>query len=216
MTTVRSCIGVLTAVAFLLIASPRTASAHCDTLNGPVVSAARVALQREDVTLVLRWVKETEEGEVRAAFQRAMAVRGVSSEARELADLYFFETLVRLHRQGEGEPYTGLKPASAIDPAIEGADRALETGSVDEVVTLVADRAAAGIRERFALAQTRQRHADDSVAAGREYVKAYVEFIHYVEQLHLDITGAAAENEQTVRRPSTTGGTAFGQHQVSE
>jgi Family of unknown function (DUF6448) len=197
MVTVRSSVGLLAAIAFVLIASPRNASAHCDTLNGPVVSAARVALQRGDVTSALKWVKEAEEAEVRAAFQRTIAVRRASSEARELADLYFFETLVRLHRQGEGEPYTGLKPASTIDPAIEGADRALETGSVNDLVTLVTERAAAGIRERFALAQTRRAHADDGVATGREYVKAYVEFIHYVEQLHLDITGAAAEKEQT-------------------
>ena len=188
-----------------MIAFPKTAPAHCDTLNGPVVSAGRVALPRGDVTPVLKWVKETEEPEVRRAFERTMAVRGASAEARDLADLYFFETLVRLHRQGEGEPYTGLKPASAIDPAIEGADRALETGSVNDVVTLVAAQATAGIRERFELAQTRQTHADDSVAAGREYVRAYVEFIHYVEQLHLDIAGAAVAEELTERlSPSTS------------
>ncbi len=197
MTTTRSGVGLVTAVVLALIASPRNAAAHCDTLNGPVVSAARVALQQGNVTPVLKWVKEAEEAEVREAFQRTMTVRRVSPEARELADLYFFETLVRLHRQGEGEPYTGLKPASAVDPAIEGADRALESGSVNDVVTLVTERAAAGIRERFALAQTRRKHADESVAAGREYVKAYVEFIHYVEQLHLDITGPAAEKAQT-------------------
>jgi len=198
MITARTRVALVAAVALASIASPRNAAAHCDTLNGPVVSAARVALQQGNVTPVLKWVKQAEEAEVREAFQRTVTVRRVSPEARELADLYFFETLVRLHRQGEGEPYTGLKPASTpIDPAIEGADRALETGSVNDVVTLVAERAAAGIRERFVLAQTRQKHADDSVAAGREYVKAYVEFIHYVEQLHLDITGAAAEKEQT-------------------
>lgn len=191
MTTVRSCIGLAVVTAVLLIASPRNASAHCDTLNGPVVTAARVALQRGDVTPVLKWVKRTEEREVRAAFQRTMAVRGASAAVRDLADLYFFETLVRLHRQGEGEPYTGLKPAGAIDPAIESADRALETGSVNDVVTAAAGRVAAGIRERFALVQTRQKHADESVAAGRDYVRAYVEFIHYVERLHLDSAGGA-------------------------
>jgi hypothetical protein len=197
MLNVRSSVGLMAVVAVVLVAWSNNAAAHCDTLNGPVVSAARFALQRGDVTPVLKWVKETEEPEVREAFHRTMAVRRVSPAAQELADLYFFETLVRLHRQGEGEPFTGLKPASAIDPAIEGADRALETGSVNDVVTLVTERAAAGIRERFTLARTRQKHADDSVAAGREHVKAYVEFIHYVEQLHLDITGAAAGKEQT-------------------
>lgn len=190
MTSIRSSIGLIAAVVFAVLASAGSASAHCDTLSGPVVSAARIALQRGDVAPVLKWVREAEEPEVRAAFQRTLVVRGASPEARELADLYFFETVVRLHRQGEGEPYTGLKPASSIDPAIEGADRALETGSVSDVVALVTERAAAGIRERFALTQSRQTRADESVAAGREYVKAYVAFIQYVERLHLDIAGA--------------------------
>ena len=197
MVTARSFAGLIALVALALVALPKNAAAHCDTLNGPVVSAARVALQQGDVPPVLRWVKEAEEAEVREAFQRAMAVRRVSPEARKLADRYFFETLVRLHRQGEGEPYTGLKPATAIDPAIEGADKALETGSVDAVVKLATERAAAGIRQRFALAKARRSHADESVAAGREYVEAYVEFIHYVEQLHLDIAETAAGKEDT-------------------
>jgi hypothetical protein len=197
MNTARSCAGVVAVVAVVVLASSNNPAAHCDTLNGPVVSAARVALQQGIVTPVLKWVKETEEAEVGEAFQRTLRVRRASPEARALADRYFFETLVRLHRQGEGEPYTGLKPAGAVDPAIESADRALETGSVSDVVTMVTERAAAGIRERFARAQARQKRSDESVAAGREYVKAYVEFIHYVEQLDLDIAGAAAEQERT-------------------
>jgi hypothetical protein len=72
---------------------------------------------------------------------------------------------------------------------------------VNDVVTAVAGRLEAGIRERFALAQTRQRHADESVDAGRAYVTAYVEFIHYVERLHLDISGATEGKEQTQPKP---------------
>jgi hypothetical protein len=113
----------------------------------------------------------------------------------EIAYLYFFETVVRLHRQGEGEPYTGLKPAGAIDSAIQSADRALQTGSVDEVVAEVTQGAAAGIRERFARAQMSRTRAEESVAAGRQHVAAYVEFIHYVERLHFDIAATAAGAE---------------------
>jgi hypothetical protein len=197
MINVRSSVFRMTIIAVALLAWSSDVAAHCDTLNGPVVSAARVAIQQGSVTPVLKWVKATEEAEVREAFQRTMTVRGMGRQAEELADQYFFETLVRLHRQGEGEPYTGLKPATAIDPAVEGADKALETGSIDDVVTLVTEQAAAGIRERFARAKARRSRADDNVAAGREYVKAYVEFIHYVEQIHLTITGAAVEKERT-------------------
>lgn len=195
MLTARSFAGLMAVLAAALVGWPSSADAHCDTLNGPVVSAARNALQAGDVTPVLKWVKPPEEAEVRDAFQRTVAVRRVSPEARELADLYFFETLVRLHRQGEGEPYTGLKPADEVEPSIEAADRALESGSVDQLVKLLSDGTAAGIHQRFALVRARQSRADVSVAAGREYVEAYVEFVHYVEQLHLNIAGATAGTE---------------------
>jgi hypothetical protein len=49
-----------------------------------------------------------------------------------------------------------------------------------------------GIRERFARAAAAKQRAGASVAAGREYVEAYVEFTHYVERLHLDATTPAA------------------------
>ena len=88
------------------------ASAHCDTMDGPVIAAARMALQAGDVTPVLKWIPKQSEPEIRAAFTRTLKVRAGGAEAKELADTYFFETLVRLHLAGEGEPYTGLKPAA--------------------------------------------------------------------------------------------------------
>lgn len=180
-------------VLIALGASATQAVAHCDTLNGPVVSAARTALQRADVTPVLKWVAPAAEAEVRDAFRRSLAVRSAGGAAGELADLYFFETVVRLHRHGEGEPYTGLKPVTAVDPAIDAADRALESGSIAEVVARATTHVNAGIRERFTRAREARVHADDSVAAGREYVRAYVDFIHYVEHLYLDAAEAEAE-----------------------
>ena len=85
--------------------------AHCDGMDGPVVKAAQAALAKGDVNLVLIWVRKNDETEIRQAFERTVNVRKLSPEAKELADTYFFETLVRIHRAGEGAPYTGLKPA---------------------------------------------------------------------------------------------------------
>ena len=166
----------------VLAASP--AHAHCDTLDGPVVAAARAALAKGDVSPALIWVKEDGAAEMRAAFAKALVVRATGPQARDLADAYFFETLVRLHRQGEGEPYTGLKPAG-LDPgpAVRLADRALESGSVDDLVSLVTSSSSAGIRERFRLAMDARTHSGESVEAGRKYVEAYVEFLHYTERL---------------------------------
>jgi hypothetical protein len=166
------------------------AAAHCDTMNGPVVAAARDALRAGDVTTALKWVHKEYEPEVRAAFARTLKVRGASTDARDLADAYFFETLVRLHRAGEGAPYTGLKAAGTeVEPAVEAADAALEKGSAEELSRMVANEAAQGVRERFERAREARKSADESVAAGREYVAAYVEFLHYAEQLHAATRG---------------------------
>ena len=111
---------------------------HCDSLDGPVVTAARLALAAGDVDLVLPYVPEDGEAEVRAVFETALPVRRLGDDAREMADRLFFETVVRVHREGEGAPYTGLKPAGlGFGPVIPLAERAVETGSPDEVAELL-------------------------------------------------------------------------------
>ena len=183
-------------VALLLALVPSRALAHCDTMDGPVVKDAQAALAKGDVTPVLRWVSADKEPEIHEAFQHAVAVRALGPEARKLADRFFFETLVRIHREGEGAPYTGLKPAGVeIEPAIAASDKALETGSVDALATMVTTEAEHGIRERFARAAEAKKHASDSVERGREYVAAYVEFMHYAERLVLNATSAASHAE---------------------
>ena len=166
------------------LASPPRALAHCETLDGPVVRDARAALEARDVTAVLKWVEVENEPEVREAFRHALAVRALGPEARTLADRFFFETLVRVHREGEGAPYTGLKPAGTeVDPAIAASDKALGTGVIDPLVTMIAGRAEQGLRERFARAAEAKAHAGESVEKGRAYVAAYVAFMHYAERL---------------------------------
>lgn len=178
-------------IAIIFTVLSENAFAHCDTLDGPVVETARTALETGDVTPLLKWVQADDEKEIRTAFQKTLAVRAKGAEAKEFADMYFFETLVRIHRAGEGAPYTGLKPGAAVDPAVALADRALETGSVDKLVNVLTDAMANGIRERFQQTRETRKYADDSVAAGREFVKAYVIFTHYAEGLHATIKGNA-------------------------
>jgi hypothetical protein len=175
--------------------------AHCDTLNGPVVKDAEIALEKGDVTPVLKWVKKDAEPEIRAAFNTALAERAKGKEAREKADMKFFENLVRVHRAGEGESFTGLKPADAVEPIIAEADKVLETGSVDTLTTEMSKLLTNEVKERFDRAFEKRKHKDESVEAGREYVEAYVEYVHYVEGIHTAISEKGAhhhkEAEQT-------------------
>lgn len=159
--------------------------AHCDTLDGPVVQAAKNALEKGDVKLVLIWVKEDGEAEVHQAFQDALKVRKLGADARKLADRYFFETLVRVHRAGEGEPYTGLKPAGTdAGPAVEAADEAVKAGKVEPVVKLVSEATVHAVRERFEQMQAASKYDPADVEAGRKYVAAYVVFLHTVDGIY--------------------------------
>ncbi|MBI3565793.1 MAG: hypothetical protein HY079_11395 [Elusimicrobia bacterium] len=179
----------LAAAAAVGAAAP--AAAHCDGVDGPVVASAREALATGDRSLALMWVRSQDEGEVERAFTEAVAVRALGPAARGLADRSFFETVVRLHRAGEGAPYTGLKPAGRdLGPAIPAADAALASGSVDALWKLLGADAERGLRERFRTAVAKRRRPAGDVAAGREYARAYVDFVHYAEGLRRAAAGA--------------------------
>ena len=180
--------------------------AHCDTLDGPVVATARGSLEKGDATPVLKWVKKENEKEIQELFNKTLIVRKQGKEAKELADQFFFETLVRIHRAGEGAPYTGLKAAGSVEPSVAAADQALDSGSVDNLVKLVTEAAAKGIRERFAQTVETRKHSEHTVDAGRKFVQAYVEFTHYVERLHMDAGRQSVHGE-------AEGAAAPGHHQ---
>jgi len=160
------------------------AEAHCDTLDGPVVKTAQMALETGDVTPVLKSVPISDEKAIREAFQNTLAVRQLGQEARKLADSYFFEPLVRIHRAGEGAPYTGLKHGIDVDPAVTLADKAIETGSAEKLSGVLTAAIDKGIKDRFRRVIETRKHANESIEAGRQYVAAYVDFTHYAESVH--------------------------------
>lgn len=172
------------------------ALAHCDSMDGPVVADAQRAIAAGDVTPVLKWIPAADEAEVRSAFDMTLAVRGESDTARAVADRYFFETLIRVHRAAEGEGFTGLKPAGSVAPAIAAADRALVDGQADVLADHLADEIRAAVQSRFAEAYALRQGADNSVEQGREYVAAYVQFTHFAEQAaHLAEAGASHQHQ---------------------
>jgi hypothetical protein len=188
---------VLTAAVFgfvALIGISETAFAHCDGLDGPVVKAAQKALGTGNVNHVLIWTPAKDAREVRQAFQDALAVRKLNAQAKELADRYFFETVVRLHRAGEGEPYTGLKPAGRdLGPAIPAVDNAIATGSAAALSKLLAETLQHGLQSAFEKIVSKSKFSVDDVVAGREYVAEYVRFVHYIEQVY----GTASVSEHS-------------------
>ena len=191
MTRVQRWVSLSVLLLGLALVTPKDLAAHCDGLDGPVVKAAQRALATRNVAHVLVWVQEKDEKEIRTAFEKTLSVRNLSPLARELADHFFFETLVRVHRTGEGAAYTGLKPAGRELGVIGVADKAIDTGTVDPLAALLAKALADGIRHRFAELTAARNFQPSDVDAGRRYVSTYVEFIHYVERIHEAISAQA-------------------------
>jgi hypothetical protein len=183
-------IGSVAALTMILtLATAGNALAHCDALDGPVITLARQSLEKGDVKIILPWVAADKEAEIRKAFDLTVAVRGKGEKEKELADMYFFETLVRVHREGEGAAYTGLKPAGLdLGPAIPAADKALESGNPGPLLKLMNEKIHAGIHKYYMEAKEKKAHAGESVEAGRAYVNAYVPYLHFVERLYADAT----------------------------
>jgi hypothetical protein len=182
-------LAVLTITVFLFANGP--AMAHCDSEDGPIIPSIRRALDDGSLTPALKWIAPNDEQEISSLFERVRALRTQSDEAKEIADQYFVETFIRIHRASEGAPYTGIKPAGRMLPVLAAADKALEAGSVDELTEKVADAVRESIVGRFNQALELSAHQNESVAAGRQFVEAYVSYVHFVEGLHnyLEVSG---------------------------
>jgi hypothetical protein len=173
---------VMVTVAILLI--PASAlQAHCDAIDGPVAADARRSLESGDLAPALKWVSADQESELSRAFDLAASVRAAGGENQELADLWFIETAVRLHRLSEGAPYEGLKPAG-IDygPAVRAADAAVESGSLEALEQLLVKGVTSGLHRRFEAAMQARHHAGETTEAGRRWVAAYAELVHYAQR----------------------------------
>jgi len=176
---------ILATFFLIIVAGSDYAFAHCDGIDGPVVTAAKQALEAGDVNPVLIWVSKKDESEIRNVFQKTLAVRKLNPEAKGLADMYFFETLVRIHRAGEGEPYTGIKPAGRdLGPAVPAGDKAVADRKLEPLYKLLTAAIHDGLHEKFEKVMKKKNFKKENVDAGREYVEAYIIFIHYVENLY--------------------------------
>jgi hypothetical protein len=182
-------LAILVAVGGLFV-MPFDVQAHCDAIDGPVATAALKALDTKNVNLILPYAPATAEAEMTAAFQQAVVVRAKGAEAKALADRYFMETAVRLHRAGEKAPYTGLKPARTdFGPAIPAAEKALESGSAEAVMAFFTHEIEHSIGARFAKAVgmkalTKEPTTSAGVPAARQRVIAELDFITFVEHMY--------------------------------
>lgn len=163
---------------------------HCDTMDGPVVKAAQKALAKEDVKLILPYVSKAGEHEVKEIFKRTINVINSKSskESIEVAKLWFFENVVRIHRMGEGATYTGLKPAGLSEgPIIPIAERAIVKGSPKDLIKTMEKIVGKEVQKRFDKMMRLKKQRGKNVDHDREYVEAMLGLQVWSHKLYLAV-----------------------------
>lgn len=158
--------------------------AHCDSYDGPTIKDAVEALETNNVNLVLKWITEEQEKEIIPLFNKTYALKNGDNEIYKVVEKYFFETLVRLHRETEGAPYTGLKPAGTTKKIIQLSDQAIASKDIDDLLVKLNNHIGTVIKEKYEKVAALDKVKNESPEKGREYVEAYVDYTHTVEAIH--------------------------------
>lgn len=177
-------IAVMLFLASFIFMFTKSVSAHCDSYDGPVIKDAEKALETNNINLVLKWVSEEQENEITPLFQKLYKLRNGDKEVYEIVKKHFFETLVRLHRETEGAPYTGLKPAGTTKQIIQMTDKTIIENNVEVFLLRLNNHIDKVVREKYEKVSRLNMVKDDSVEKGREFVAAYVDYTHTVEAIH--------------------------------
>ena len=176
--------GTVFLLLLLTVFAATHASAHCDSYDGPVIKDAEKALETNNVNLVLKWVTEEQEKEIIPLFNKTYGLKTDDADTYKLVEKYFFETLVRYHRETEGAPYTGLKAAGTTKLIIQMTDEAIKAGNVDDFLLKLNKHIDKVVREKYQKVTELNVVKDDSTEQGRAYVKAYVDYTHTIEAIH--------------------------------
>jgi hypothetical protein len=155
------------------------------------------ALETGNINHVLIWIPEASEKELKNVFARTLRARKSGGDAQDVADDWFFETAIRLHRAGEGAPYTGMKPAGLNEgPVVPKAEKAIETGNPDESIGFILKTIEDDLKHRFHHVMDKKRYDVDDVAAGREFIEAFIGWVVYSHHLYVNVTGGGGHEGQ--------------------
>jgi len=157
---------------------------YCDSMDGPVVKAAEMALEMENINYALPYILKKYEDELKDAFERTIQVRELSGDAAELADYWFFETTVRLHLKGRKRPYTGLK-ASGLneDHVLSMADKAINNENLNDLNKFLLNSIKEDVEVRFDDVISKKDYDLNDIEDARDFVDSTLNFYFYLQKL---------------------------------
>lgn len=146
--------------------------------NGPVMRAAKMALETGNVDYILIWVPEESANTLKNLLEKTCCERTTRRKARNHSVEWYMQTINRLHSEYFRPHDLNISTKTAEERrTILQVEKACETGNFDEIATVMQVTSDEEIRRRFNEVLDKSDYDVDNIAAGRAYVSAFTDFI---------------------------------------
>jgi len=160
-----------------------------DLLNGPVIRAAKTALETGDANYIVIWVPEESENTLKNLLEKTCCTQRIKNNMQNRAIDWYFDTVNRLCFVDRKMMFTGLKSDGCNENLIiSKAVKAIETGSVEIITDNIPVAYEDEVKQRFRQVINKKNYPVNNPTAGRAYVSAFFEFMGYVQSLTFEIS----------------------------
>jgi len=152
--------------------------------NGPVIIAAKKALETGNPNYVLIWVPEESENTLKNLLEKTFCERSTRKNIQNRGIDWYFESVNRLHFTCRWPHCPGMtSDGSDMKMIVSMVERAFETGNCEEICGVLPIAHTAEVKLRFHNVMNKRNYTVDDIAAGRAYVSAFIAFIAYLHNL---------------------------------
>lgn len=151
--------------------------------NGPVMSAAKKALETGKAHHILIWIPEASENTLKNLLEKACCERRIQTDGYDHIIDWYFATVRRFHSVGYGPRNLNISLKTLEEKTIISlVERACESGNFEEIAMVIPDIPAGELRQQFNDVMKKRNYDVENIAAGRVYVSEFTDFIAFVNR----------------------------------
>jgi hypothetical protein len=152
--------------------------------NGPVIRAAKMAMETGNASYILIWLPKEAENTLKNLLERTYCENRTRKNTQNHSIDWYFKSVNRLHSRYGWPDYPGMKFKETDEETIAlMVERAFESGNFEEINSIIPLNHSGDARERFHKVMMKRNYSVDDIAAGRVYVSAFIAFIVYLHNL---------------------------------
>lgn len=155
-----------------------------DSHNGPMMIAAKRALETGKAHHILIWIPEKSENTLKNLLEKVCCKRRIQADGHDRIVDWYFETISRFHSGYYGPHNLNISTKTPEEKSIIFlVESACESGNFEEITTVIRDTPTGEMRQRFDDVMKKRNYCEENIAAGRVYVSVFTYFIAFVNNL---------------------------------